>query len=310
MDTRQVLLADAFADEPLGGLPVAVLPDGEGLSSARLRRVAGEFGAAGAVTVRDEELTYVASESVEGFVAGAVAGGAALCERGRLDPGTHTMAVEGVPASEFGGESGDDERGPTELEIEIESDRTVAVPLRTLDGDDPTASTADIAGALGIDVAAMEDVGADLPPAHVQAYGGTLLAPVNFLEHLSRADPDRADLAELLADTGSARLCAFSFDTLGNDTDLHARVFDPAVTGCERPASGVAVGACGAHLARHAVFDGDRDAVRAECGHFLDRPGTVETTLEAAPRVRGHALTVLDGTLTLPTEDDDDIIEA
>ena len=313
METRQVLLADAFADEPLGGLPVAVVPDGKELSSARLRRAAGEFGAAGAVTVRDEQLAYVGSEGVEGFVTGAVAGGAALCERGHVDPGTHTMRVKGIPDSEFGGESeGDDgtAAGEQEIEIEIGSDRTVAVPLQSLDGNDPTASTADIAGTLGIDVAAMEDVGADLPPAHVPAYGGTLLAPVNFLEHLSRADPDRAEVAGLLADAGATRLCAFSFDTLGNDTDLHARVFDPAVTGCERPASGVAVGACGAHLARHAVFDGDRDAVRAECGHFLDRPGTVETTLESAPVVRGNALTVLDGTLTLPPEDDDDIIEA
>jgi len=52
METRQVLLADAFADEPLGGLAVAVVPDGDGLSGERLRRIAAEFGAAGALTLR------------------------------------------------------------------------------------------------------------------------------------------------------------------------------------------------------------------------------------------------------------------
>jgi trans-2,3-dihydro-3-hydroxyanthranilate isomerase len=137
-----------------------------------------------------------------------------------------------------------------------------------------------------------------------------VLVPVNFLEHLSRADPAADDLGALLASADAARLCAFTFDTLRNETDLHARFFDPTVEGCERPASGVAVGACGAHLARHAVFDGDRESVRVECGRFLDRPGTIVTTLDEQPQVGGNALTVLDGDLALPPEDDGDgIIE-
>jgi len=210
------------------------------------------------------------------------------------------MAVDGAAS---------DGSVPAELDVEVDADRTVEVPLSRQPGD-ATASAGDLAAALGIDVAAIEDVGADLPPARVDSYGGTVLVPVNFLEHLSRADPAVDDLDALLASADAARLCAFTFDTLRNETDLHARFFDPTVEGCERPASGVAVGACGAHLARHAVFDGDRESVRVECGRFLDRPGTVGTTLEASPRVGGNALTVLDGDLTLPPEDDGDgIIE-
>lgn len=300
METRQVLLADAFADEPLGGLAVAVVPDGDGLSRERLRRIAAEFGAAGAVTLRDGELTYATRGGRDGIIAGAVAGGAALVERGHVEAGAHSMAIDGTPG---------DGTVPAELDVEIEQDRTVGVSLPGQQGE-TTAATDNLAAALGIDVAAIEDVGADLPPARVDSYGGTVLVPVNFLEHLSRAGPAADDLDALLASADAARLCAFTFDTLRNETDLHARFFHPTVEGCERPASGIAAGACGAHLSRHAVFDDDRESVRIECGRFLDRPGTIVTTLDEQPQVGGNALTVLDGDLTLPPEDDGDgIIE-
>ena len=311
METRQVLLADAFADEPLGGNPVAVVPDGEGLSGPLLRRIGGEFGAAGVVTLQDGRLSYFAGAGTDDMVAGAVAGGTALVERGRVDPGTHTLEIAGVDAADTGADpEGDGEgAGLTEQVIEIDADHTVRVTLSALDCGSTSATNADLADALGIDVAAIDDVSADLPAGRIDGYGGTLVAPVNFLEHLSRADPGGEDLTALLADAGADRLCAFTFDTLGNDTDLHARTFDPRADGCEVPASGVAVGACGAHLAGNPVFDGERSAVRVECGRFLDRPATIGTTLADAPAVSGKALTVLDGTLTLPPEDDDEIIE-
>jgi PhzF family phenazine biosynthesis protein len=306
MDTRQVLLADAFASEPLGGLAVVVVPDGDRLADAQLRRIAGEVGAAGVATLRNGGLTYVARRGVDGVVAGAVAGGGALLERGHLDAGSHGMTIE--RASHGTGERASDS-GPAELAVEVEADGSVDVPLPDQPGEPATASTDDLAAALGIDVAAIDDVSADLPPARIGACGGTLLTPVNFLQHLSRADPAPGDLAALLDGEGAVRLCAFTFDTLNADAALHARFFDPAADGCEQPASGVAVGACGAHLSRHAVFDGNRDAVRVECGRFLDRPGAVTTTLAGQPRVGGNALTVLDGNLGLPPDDDDEILE-
>ena len=311
MDTRQVLLADAFADEPLGGHPVAVMPDGEGLSGTLLCRIASEFGAAGVVTQQDDRLSYFAGAGIGDMVAGAVAGGAALVERGRVDPGTHTIGIERVDTADTGSDpDGDgDAAAVTEQEIEVDADRTVRVTLSGLDCGSTSATNADLADALGIDAAAIDDVSADLPAGRIDGYGGTLVTPVNFLEHLSRADPGVEDLTALLADDGADRLCAFTFDTLRNDTDLHARVFDPRADACEVPASGVAVGACGAHLSQNPVFDGERSAVRAECGRFLDRPATIGTTLAAAPELSGKALTVLDGTLTLPPEDDDEIIE-
>jgi len=293
MDTRQVLLVDAFASEPLGGQPIAVLPDGSSLTVPQRVAIATEFGTAGTVTPAEGGLNYVQRNDRKGLVAGAVAGCVGLFERGHVEAGTHAMTVET-----------DSDGDAVEYEVEVKQDRSVGLTLSPGAASEPGPTNERIAAALGIDVAAVDDVSADLPIATVGGYGGTLLVPVNFLEHLSRAGPAREELAGLLADVGAVRLCAFTFDTLASDTDLHARFFLP----CERPASGVAAAACGRHLSNHPVFDEDRESVRIECGRFLNRPATILTTLADTPSVGGRALTVLDGELTLPADDGDDLI--
>jgi len=293
METTQVLLVDAFADEPLGGVPVPVVP--EALSESQLRAVAGEFGASVAVSLEDSDLFAV--ERSEGAVVEAgIAGCVGLGERDLLDDGTHTLTVH---------ENGSD----TEYEIELRADGEVRVQLPRLDVTDADITVDRLAPALGVDVAALSDVGADLPVGRLDGFGGALFVPVNFLEHLGNASPDPETLAAVLTETGATRVCAFTFDTLGRETDLHARIFDPTAAGCERPANGVVSAGCGRHLVANEMFDGDRELLRAECGQFRDRPGTVVTTLEERPSVSGRGLTALDGTLTVPEDDSDDIIE-
>jgi trans-2,3-dihydro-3-hydroxyanthranilate isomerase len=299
MDTRQVLLVDAFASEPLGGQPIAVLPDGSSLTVPQRAAIATEFGADGTVTPAEDGLRYVRRNERDGLVAGAVAGCVGLFERGHVGAGIHAMTVE---------TDSDGDAGAVEYEIEVEQDRSVSLTLSPGAASEPEQTNERIAAALGIDVAAVDDVSADLPIATVGGYGGTLLVPVNFLEHLSRAAPAGEDLATQLAEAGATRLCAFTFDTLASETDLHARFFVPDGDRCERPTSGVAAAACGRHLSNHPVFDEDRESVRIECGRFLDRPATILTTLADEPTVGGRALTVLDGELTLPADDGDDLI--
>jgi len=254
-------------------------------------RMASEFEAASLVT-KGEGLRAVGPMG-RGAVAGAVAGGAALVERGDIEAGTHAVQTEREP-----------------LSVTVETDRSVTVDLPEQRAGTVPVSAERIAGVLGIDRAAMDDVRADLPIGYYTGGGGTLLAPVNFLEHLGNAAPSREALATLLSAVGATRLCAFTFDTLGRETDVHARAFDPAASGCERATSGAAVGACGTHLSRHPVFDADRESIRVECGRFVDRPATVVVTLADAPAISGTALTVLDGTVAVPPPDDDEILDA
>jgi predicted PhzF superfamily epimerase YddE/YHI9 len=296
MERPQVMLVDAFADEPTGGRPVAVDPAGE-LSASQRRAVAGELGTGGVVTATDEGLAYTDCDGSRAVVAAAVAGAAGLYDRGAIGPGQYELAVDG-PGSD----------GPFPVELDERGAVTVELPGQTPERA-PVGFEA-VGAALGIDDAAMRDVGADLPLAAVDALGGTLLVPVNFLQHLSGATPSVGELADLLDTAGLSRVFAFTFDTLDAAADVHARVFDPTAAGSERAASGVGAAACATHLSAEAVFDGEREGMTVECGRFVDRPGRIRTTVGPEPEVGGSALTTLDAELLVPDgESGDDIIE-
>lgn len=290
MQRREVLLVDACADEPTGGRPVAVDPRGE-LSETQGHRVASELGTSGVVSVDGDTISYTDCDGSQAVVSAATAGLAGLYDRGALEPGTYELA------------------GEDSIEVTLDKHGTVTVHPPTVPPEPPDVDVDWIADAIGVDVATLEDVGADLPVARVGSFGGTLLVAVNFLEHISGASPDRGTVAHLLDAADCRRLVAFTFDTLVAETEVHARVFDPEARDCERAASGVGVAACTAHLAEHQVFDGEREEIGVESGAFIDRPSTVRATVEPEPSVGGTALTTLDSEIAVPEDDDDEIIE-
>jgi len=306
MDTRQVVLADAFATEPGGGVPVAVLPDAADLGNEQVRAVARELAAL---------VTTVPTDSPPESLR-------AVGPRGTADP--HAVAVAAIAvAAERGWLDGDDD-GFTLTIAGADLDVTVAGDGRAwVDIDEPDPQTADVdvgavADALGIDGATLRDVGADLPPFRVSAGVEALAVPVNFLEHLGSATPDPAALGAL---AGVDVVCPFTFDTLAADTACHARTFVPRDTSASRAGSarswvretgsevpvvpGVAAGVA-THLVREGVVEAAEPVV--EGGHYLDRPGRVHVDPDG-PRVGGRAVLSLDGRVTVPPAGDDDILE-
>lgn len=290
MESREVFVVDAFAREPYGGIPVAVLPDGDGCSSAQCRVLASEVGAVGTVALCDGALQYTAAEErrERGIVAGGVAGGVALDEHGLLQDGGCSITAE-----------------DTDTRVRHTDGATlVERPVPPVESAD--RSLAVVADALGIDEATLADVGADLPLARS---GEALLVPVNFLEHLNRVTARPESLSSLLADTDCSMVVAFTFDTLDRDKDVHARVLDPTAPGGEVTTASNPLLGLGRHLTAVGVFDGERDRIDIECGYRLDRPSTVCVSITDPVGVGGTATTVLEGTMTLPSDDGDDIIE-
>jgi len=55
METREVLVVDAFAAEPMAGTPVGVVPDAGGLTDDQRRAVASELGASHTAFVEDSD---------------------------------------------------------------------------------------------------------------------------------------------------------------------------------------------------------------------------------------------------------------
>ena len=278
-----VLVVDAFATEPMAGRPVAVLPEAD-LTDDQYRAVADELGAAGALAAEPDGLRAVGAR---GDVAVAVAAGVLV------------DTVGAGPATV---------RGYRELPVDIGAGGTVAVDLPAAESRPVEVAESEVADALGVDRAALADVGADLPMARVAAGAGYLAVPVNFMEHLGSADPDREWVAGVLDEAGVEALYAFTFDTLSAETDWHARVFTREG---EVAASARAAAATGAYIRRQGAVDADRDSFLAASGSHMGRPSRVRVDLaDADPEVAGTALTVFDGVVTLPEPDEDDIVEA
>ncbi|MFC7073945.1 PhzF family phenazine biosynthesis protein [Halovenus rubra] len=295
MEKKQLLLVDAFADEPLAGVPVPVVLDDT--TQSQLRSIADEFGADGAVSLSDDGVRYVEHEGTHGFVAGAVAGWTALAEHNKRDDETAITVI-----SSDGKE--------TEYPVGYDGSRDVRVEIPDQRIEPVSVSLDRVAPALDVTVEALSNVTEELPVARAKRFGGTLFVPVGFIDDLGACSPDRETLAAVLSETGSTRVCAFTFDTLGRRSDVQVRLFDPATHACERATSGVAVAGCGQYLGKHNAFDGDIETLRVECGYFRDRPGTIETTLDTSSHVGGRGLTVSETTVSVPEPNDgSDIIE-
>ncbi|SDX60698.1 PhzF family phenazine biosynthesis protein [Halobellus clavatus] len=299
MDTRRALLVDAFAAEPLAGNAAGVVPDADDLSDAQMQAIARELAVSETAFVRssataDRRLRYFSpTQEVDLCGHATIAAHAFLHESGAIDAGEGTVETNvGV------------------LDVEIEADGTV-----WMNQDRPTVERIApdydrLGAALGIDPAALRDVGADAPIAVASTGLPFVLVPVNFLENLSQASPDAGAIEDLADEHGAAGVYAFTFDTLGGDATLHARAFAPALGITEDPVTGTAAGACGAYLREVGAFDDFPAEMRFEQGHFLDRPGRIRVEATTEVRVGGHGVTSFDGTLTVPDDEDDDILEA
>jgi predicted PhzF superfamily epimerase YddE/YHI9 len=109
-------------------------------------------------------------------------------------------------------------------------------------------------------------------------------------------------------------VCVFTFDTLAADAAAHARTFVPPgghvetrTVGLETTAMPSLAGGLVAQLFERGIIEDATTSV--EQGHFVDRPGRVHVETSQGLRVGGHAVTALDGTVTVPPADEDDIIE-
>ncbi|MFC7044955.1 PhzF family phenazine biosynthesis protein [Halobacteriaceae archaeon GCM10025711] len=296
MQTKRVLLVDAFTDEPLAGNAAGVVPDAADLTEEQMQAIARELSVSETAFLlpsdaADRRVRYFTPTTEVDLCGHAtVASHAFLHEDGVVEPGTHTLETEvGV------------------LDVEIAEDGTVWMSQDRPRVDRVATDPERVADALGIDEVALID---DLPLAVASTGLPFLLVPVTFLEALGDADPDPAAIAGLCEDVDATGVYAFTFDTLERDSTLHGRAFVPLAGIDEDPVTGTASGAAGAYLRHTDALDSLADELRFEQGHFVDRPGVVRVRVGTDVEVGGAAVTAFDGDLSVPDADDDEIIEA
>jgi PhzF family phenazine biosynthesis protein len=301
MDTRRALLVDAFADEPFAGNAAGVVPEADGLTDAQMQAIADELAVSETAFFRESDDAdrrvryFTPTTEVDLCGHATIASHYHLLDDGVVEPGTHSLETNvGV------------------LDIDVGEDGTVwmtqdAPEIREVDLDYDR-----VADALGVDPAALRDVGADFPLAVASTGLPFLVVPVNFLEHVGGMDPDFGAVETISDEVEATGIYAFTFDAIGPDSTLHGRMFAPGAGVPEDPVTGTASGATGAYLREYEAFDGEGlpEEMTFEQGHFVDRPGHVRVRVGEQVRVGGRAATALDGELRVPASEDDDIIDA
>ena len=299
MDTIRIVQVDAFTDEPLAGNPAGVVPEADGLSDDQMQQIAAEMAVSETAFLRSSEtadyrIRYFTPTQEVDLCGHATIGSFVHLRDEGLEAGTYTL-----------------ETNVGEVEIELESDGTVWMTQDTPQIREVDVGYDRVADALGVGQAALEGASDDIPLAVSSTGLPFLIVPITYLSDLGSADPDMHAIEELTEEVDATGVYLFTFDALDRESTLHGRMFAPGAGVPEDPVTGTASGSVSAYLDRFGAFDDDfPDELRLEQGHYVDRPGLVRTRVGSAVEVGGRGVTVLDGSLVVPEDDEDEILEA
>lgn len=284
---------DVFAEEPLQGNPVGVIPDADHLDDDTMRAIAREFN--------QSETTFVVAPTVptatvrlrsftpngsEVFGAGHNALGAwlLLVHLGRVRPGGSLFQ----------------QIGPDLLPVEVSRDsRSRAVVSM--------AQSAPTFGRAFTDVGRLSRALGLVPSAIVSGQNaqvvstgaGHLLVPVTDRTAVDGAIPDPVALTAILEEVGGEGCYLYSRYPRSEDAVAYTRFFNPIMGIAEDPATGTAAGPLIALLVARNQLPDDVTAI-VEQGHAAGRPSRIRVSVHGGDvRVSGSGRVVADGNLHL-----------
>jgi trans-2,3-dihydro-3-hydroxyanthranilate isomerase len=287
---------DVFADEPLTGNPLAIVPDADALGEDVMRSIAREFNQSETTFIltpsragADHRLRSFTPTGDEVFGAGHNALGAWwwLAEAGRLG-----ALSDGVRAMQ--------ELDQTVLPVNIVASNgkltmvglTQGEPAMLAGHQHPLALAASL-GLHGNDLVAESST----PPQIVSTGAPHLMVQAIDRAAVNRAHPDAAALSRELRSGGAQGCYLFCLDTVSSDATAHARFFNPTVGISEDPATGSAAGPLAWLLAMRGLASHGSEII-IEQGHQLGRPSRIVVHVGVdRVELRGRGVTVASGVL-------------
>jgi trans-2,3-dihydro-3-hydroxyanthranilate isomerase len=298
---------DVFTDRAFGGNPLAVFPDADGIAPELMPRIARELNLSETVFVMWDAPPEGADCRVRIFTPGME-----LPFAGHPTLGTaHLLASLGRLRTEGGaarvvlGEG----VGPVPVEVRMEDGRPVFAMLSAARmpevGPAPPAPDV-VARLLSLDEA---ELGGSLGTAFATSGVPWLFVSVRDRAALGRARLDRAAWERDLAGAWAPHLVVMTDDADEGGT-LRARMFAPAMNIVEDPATGAAVTALAALLARRDAAEEGTLRWIIDQGVEMGRPSRLflEADVHAgritAVRVGGGCVAISEGEMTLPDTED------
>lgn len=291
MASTRFFWVDVFAQTPLTGNPLALVPDADGFTVPQMVAIAREFN--------QSETTFLVTPTVRGAdyrLRSFTPDGSEVLGAGHNAMGAWIWLAshDGVPAerTEYIQQIG-------ERVLPVRLDRNPGAAVRvTMTQSAPRflyrmLERAPLADALAL---SLEDVAS----AEVVSTGVEhLLVGIASRAAVDRVMPDAARLKVLLAGSGAQGCYVYSTEPGVDGFDAYARFFNPTVGIAEDPATGTAAGPLAALLVREREA-GDRQPVRILQGKKLGRPSVLSVLVDGdRVELSGSGLVVADGTLHL-----------
>lgn len=300
----QFYTADVFTNRLFGGNPLAVFPDGRGLTAQQMQKVAAELNLSETAfvlpptTPQETRRLRIFTPKAELPFAGHPTVGAAyvLAAIGEIPlPGEEVAIVftEGV--------------GLIEVKIRARDGQPIYTELKAAQLPQfgpPPPPTAEIAALLSLEVG--DILTGDDSPQAVSCGLPFLFVPLGSREALGRVSLRREHWQVLLGNYWASAIYAFCYDPEWPESDLRGRMFAPALGIEEDPATGSAAAALAGYLGRR---DGGQEGERRwqiEQGFEMGRPSLLQVTAErvggkiVAVRVGGPSVLVSEGTMEIP----------
>jgi trans-2,3-dihydro-3-hydroxyanthranilate isomerase len=295
-------IVDVFTRRPLGGNPLAVIPDGRGISTALMQALAKEFNLS--------ETTFVLppEDAKHAYRVRIFTPATELPMAGHPTIGTTFVLARKQLIAWSGGETTvllEEGVGTIPVTLKEEDDGTIFIqmsqPLPTFGPQFADRRLA--ADMLSLETAAFD---AQLPCEVISCGVPFLFLPLKDLEAMRRIRL-RSDIYErILHELNALGVFVFACEVETEGAMVHSRMFAPGQGVPEDPATGSASGPLGCYLVQHGVVACDQRAqIISEQGFEMGRPSIVHIEIErqngkiTAVRDGGYCCSVGTGTIEL-----------
>lgn len=296
--------ADVFTNQPFSGNPLAVFPEAAGLDTATMHNIAREFNLSETVFVfppqKNANVCALRIFTPAGEVpfAGHPTLGTAfvLADMGKIPlhkKRTSVIFEEKIGEVQIDIDIGDN-HNPTFIQLTVPN----APEFR-----DEVPNCQALAEILSLDV---NDIRNDLyMPQAVSCGLPFICIPLKNLRAVQRAQINNPAWQTHLQEAWAQSLYLFSFETLHEENQIHARMFAPQFGISEDPATGSAAAALAAYLAQHESLYEATLRWQIEQGEEIQRPSCLYVEADrannvvTAVRVGGKTVLMSEGWLDL-----------